>query len=530
MKQATYHTFKLMKFYLKRNRWKTAFWLLGLIVLTLIIPQSFANLYPNEKELIPVFEMFKSPAMEAMLGQAHLSQVNLATMFGYEMQLFTVILVGIMNILFVSKDTRGDEEDGRLEILSALPIGRHAVILSTVFQQVLINVVLGCVIALGLMFTGIDHFTAEGAWLYGLSLTASGFMLGMMTLVIAQLASTYSQTMGISMGLLLIMYLLRAVGDVSLSWLSDVVPLGWIPQTAVYSENNWWPVFALLGLAAVLCISAFALNGRRDAQAGLLPERKGHAHASSLLKSPLGLQLRLQRTGLIVWSIGMLVLGLSYGLVFGDLESFFKTNPMLQRMLTGKGDNYAEQFVPILMAIMGMVSTIPVLMAVFKIRKAMRLSHTEIVLSHAVSRVRYVMSFIWIGLFNSVAMISLAALGMYVGAASSMKTPIAFEKIMYAGWVFIPAIVIFLGLAVFVMGRIEKASLLVYLYLGYTFFVIYLGQLLNVKQWMKDLTPFGHVPRLPIADMDWPAALVMLVIALLLLVFGVIGFKRKDIG
>src|SRR5699024_5060528 len=115
----------------------------GLVALTLMIPQSFANSYPEQQALAPLFEMFKNPAMEAMLGKFSLDQMNIATMFSYEMLMFTVILVSIMNILFVSKDSRGDEEAGRLAVLTALPVGRAKLILSTIIQQGLINLILG---------------------------------------------------------------------------------------------------------------------------------------------------------------------------------------------------------------------------------------------------------------------------------------------------------------------------------------------------------------------------------------------------
>lgn len=521
---------KIMLFYLKRNKWSIIFWLVGLIALTLMIPQSFANLYPDKQALVPLFEMFKNPAMQAMLGKFSLDQMTIATMFNYEMLMFTVILVSIMNILFVSKDSRGDEEAGRLAMLSALPIGRTTLILSTIIQQGIVNVILGVSISIGLMFTGIDHFTVEGAWLYGMLIAVSGFMISMLTLLVAQLTTTQSQTTGISISLLLIMYLIRAIGDVSASWLSYIVPLGWITRADIYSHNHWWPVAALFGMSLILLIIAVILNRHRDMESGLLPTFKGHSRASSLLKSPLGLQLHLQRTGIIVWAIGMLMLGLSYGSVFGELENFFKENPLLQRMLTGKGNNYAEQFVPILMAIMGMISTIPVLMAIFKIQKEIRLSHTESILALPIHRIRYLMSFIWIGLINSVLMISLAALGMYMGAVSSMDKPIAFNKIFTAGLVFIPAILVFAGLAVCIIGWFKKGSLIVYLYLAYSFLVVYLGQLLNIKQWLKKVTPFGHVPRLPIADMDWSATIIMLVIAMILFISGIVGFKYKDIS
>ncbi|PTK41966.1 ABC transporter permease, partial [Staphylococcus nepalensis] len=66
---------KIMLFYLKRNKWSIIFWLVGLIALTLMIPQSFANLYPDKQALVPLFEMFKNPAMQAMLGKFSLDQM-----------------------------------------------------------------------------------------------------------------------------------------------------------------------------------------------------------------------------------------------------------------------------------------------------------------------------------------------------------------------------------------------------------------------------------------------------------------------
>ena len=56
----------------------------------------------------------------------------------------------------------------------------------------------------------------------------------------------------------------------------------------------------------------------------MLPSFPGHAKAGWLLKSLIGMQFRLQRTGIIAWGIGMFVLGLAYGSVFGDLDTFLK--------------------------------------------------------------------------------------------------------------------------------------------------------------------------------------------------------------
>ena len=53
------------------------------------------------------------------------------------------------------------------------------------------------------------------------------------------------------------------------------------------------------------------MNSIRDLEAGLLPSKPGRKTASALLQSPLGLALRLQRTAIIGWAVGMFILDLS---------------------------------------------------------------------------------------------------------------------------------------------------------------------------------------------------------------------------
>jgi len=124
MKQSFYQTSKLFYFYVKRNSKKMILWVVLLTALTLMIPPAFESMYPSQSKMSPIIEMSKNPAMQAMLGPADFDDVNIGVLFTHEMTLFTAIMVAIMNILIVSRDTRGDEEDGRIIILTALPIGK----------------------------------------------------------------------------------------------------------------------------------------------------------------------------------------------------------------------------------------------------------------------------------------------------------------------------------------------------------------------------------------------------------------------
>jgi len=105
---------QLTLFYLKTHKWKMLFWILGIVVLTVIIPPTFKSMYPHKSDMQPIVETSKNPAMEAMLGPGQFEHVTVGVLFTHEMLLFTSILVAIMSILRVSKSTRGDESACRI--------------------------------------------------------------------------------------------------------------------------------------------------------------------------------------------------------------------------------------------------------------------------------------------------------------------------------------------------------------------------------------------------------------------------------
>ncbi|WP_427708274.1 hypothetical protein [Staphylococcus parequorum] len=309
MKQSFYQTSKLFYFYVKRNSKKMILWVVLLTALTLMIPPAFESMYPSQSKMSPIIEMSKNPAMQAMLGPADFDDVNIGVLFTHEMTLFTAIMVAIMNILIVSRDTRGDEEDGRIIILTALPIGKQAPLMGHLIQNLLLNVSLIILLTLGLAWLNVEDIDLVGAFLYSSALGVFGMMFAALTMFVAQFVSSSSETTGVSIALLLIMYLIRAFGDVANETLSMFSPMGWLSRTYAFSEDHWWPVWCILGLTVIIAILAFVLNGLRDIDAKLLPQKKGSQHAKWYMKSPLGLQIRLQKMIFYILLLDYLYLG-----------------------------------------------------------------------------------------------------------------------------------------------------------------------------------------------------------------------------
>ena len=98
-----------------------------------------------------------------------------------------------------------------------------------------------------------------------------------------------------------------------------------------------------------------------------------------------------------------------------------------------------------------------------------------------------------------------------------------------AAMVYLPAMWIMIGLAVLLIGIAPKVTSLIWLYLLYSFVVVYLGGLLKFPEWMRNLSPYGHVPQLPVEDPDFYDVSLLTIIAVVFVVVGFIGYTKRDI-
>lgn len=525
------NTGKLARLIFRLDRIKIPFWIIGLAIFTLIVPPAFEGLYPNQQDRDAITSTMANPAMTAMLGPGNLENYTIGAMTAHEMLLMTAVIVGLMAILLVTKHTRADEEDGRIEMIRSLPSGRLSYLNATLAVTCTAFLALTLVIGFGLFAFGIESMNLEGSLLYGAALGGTGLVFAGVTAVFAQLSENSRGTIGWSVAILLGAYLFRAITDISneaLSWLS---PLGWVSKAEVYSSNNWVPILLMLAISILLFVIANYLNSIRDLEQGFIASRPGRRYAARLLQSPIGLAFRLQRTGFISWAIGMYVLGASYGSIFGDLESFFEGNEMYQQMLQfSEGASLVEQFIPTLMIVISLIATIPPIMAINKLRGEEKKGRLDHLLGRAVSRNRLLGSYLVLAVVNGFVMLSLSAIGLWSAGNAVVENGMDFGMIYSAAFVYYPAMLVMVGLAAFLNGFLPKQTALIWIYIIYSFFVLYLGNLMQFPEWVGQLSPFGHVPQVPVEDATFMPLFILSVIAVGLMIMSFIGFRKRDIS
>lgn len=522
----------LASFIWRRDQVRIPVWIVGIALVTFLVTAAYPSLFPTEPERQIMAETMRNPAMISMMGPGYgLDDYHIGAMIGHQMLLFTAVAVAIMNILLMIRHTRRDEEAGRIEVIRSLPVGKLSSVGAAFVVLAITNLVMGLIVGLGMALLGIESINFGGSMLYGACLAVTGLFFAALTALFAQITETSRASMGLSFGFMGVAYLLRAIGDVGSEFLSLISPLGLVLRTEVYVNNYWWPILAMVVCSALVAYFALRLNLIRDLEAGFIGAKLGRTSASRFLQSPLGLALRLQKTMLISWAIGLFVLGMSYGSVFGDLDMFFETSELMRAMLPELGGySLTDLFASMLLAVMSMITAIPVLLMVFKLKAEERDGYTEHLLARAVSRTKLMGSYLVPALVMTVVMQLLTGLGLWSAAYAVMEEPLALGSILKGSMAYVPVIWVLVGLAVLLIAVKPKLTSLVWLYLGYTFFAVYFGNILQIPKWMGKLTPFGHVPNVPLEEMGLGLVVVMLIIGVGLMGCAFYGFRKRDYG
>lgn len=521
----------LIRFNLRRDRVRLPVWILALLLGTVATANSLTTLYTSAADRASTAETMDSPAGLATSGPRHyLDDYTFGSMMGHQMLGFTAVLVGLMSVLIVTRHTRAEEETGRAELVRSTVVGRHAHLAAALAVAVVANLALALLLAVGLAGMGVESIDLGGSLLYGLAHAAAGIVFAAVAAVTVQITAHPRGASGMALATIGAAYVLRASGDIgsdALSWLS---PIGWVQRTYVYVDNRWWPLLLALATAALAAGTGFALSTRRDVGAGLRPGRPGRPTASAALGHPLGFALRLHRGMLIGFGAGLFLLGVSYGSILGDAEDMIKDIEPLQEALEEVGGaTITEAFASTVMVVLAVVASIYVVMAALRPRAEENAGRAEPLLATGLSRARWVGSHVAVAMAGGTALLLLAGLGFGATGAAATDDAGLVPELTGAALAYAPALWVTVGVAVVIFGWFPRAGTAAWVVPVYGFVAGYLGQLLQLPGYLDNLSPFGHVPQLPAADMEWTPLLLLTVVAAGLVWLGLAGFRRRDL-
>ena len=521
-------TAALVRLGLRRDRLLLPAWLLGFVLMTAFSASATADLYPGLQQRIEAADTVNATAsLVALYGRIY-DPTSLGALSLFKLTAFGAALIAVLMVVVTVRHTRTEEESGRLELLGGGAVGDAAPLAAALVIGLGASLVLGLLTAAALFLVGLP---AGGSLAFGLGWAATGMAFTAVAGVAAQVTTGARAAIGLGLVTIGVTYALRAIGDLAehapslLSWLS---PIGWNQQVRAFAGDRWWVLALPAGLCVVLVPVAFALRVRRDLGAGLLAIRPGPARGT--LAGVWDLAVRMHRGVLTAWAAAFVVFGLLLGSLANSVSGFL-TSSALRQIITRLGGEQAltDAFLAAELGLMGIIAAAYGIAAANHLRSEETSGHAEILLGTATTRSRWAMSHHLAALGGVAVLMLLAGAAAGTGYALALHDAGQVPRVLAAAVAQVPAAWVMASAVLLVYGWLPRLTGLVWGALAVFVALGEFGVLWRAPQWLMDVSPFQHSPRLPVSSGATTPLVLLTLTAVALAAVGHLGWRRRDL-
>lgn len=522
-------TWRLIRFAVRRDRWRLAIWVFGLSATIAVSALSLLDVYSTQEAIDSYVRLFgDNPALVVFAGPGYgFDDPNIGVVLVNETQLWGMIGVALMSIFLLNRLTRVEEESERTELIRSLVVGRHAPVAAA---TAVVSAATGIVtLATGAGFVALGYPVAGSLALAGSYLAVGLIFIGL-TAIAAQVSGSGRGVLGMASAALLVAFVVRAVGDIGAPWLTWCSPLGWAQAVRAYAGERWWTLVVCVAVSTALVLVSFWLATRRDLGAGLLAARAGRPSAARWMTNPLGLSVRLARGLVAGWIVGLFATGVVFGVIADDIDAMLADNPQMADFFARlEGVSLTDAYLSTAMTMLGLIASGLSIALVLVPHGDETKGRAAWMLAGPLSRSRWLMSHMVTSTGATIAAIGSAGLG--VGFAYAWVTGDVREipRLLVRSLVTVPAALVLAGVAVALFGFAPRVALLGWLPLIVSAVVVFLGEVLQLPEWVRSVSPFEHIPAVT-DTIDLLPVLAMTAVAAGLAVLGWWGVSQRDIA
>jgi ABC-2 type transport system permease protein len=507
---------------LRRDRLLVAVWVVLLVAVVYASAAATPGLYSTDAERVDAARAINAnPAVVALYGpildvhsEGELAMTKTTVLYA--------VFVALLLLVVVRRHTRTEEETGRAELLAGTAIGPDTLLAAAVAIGAAVSMVVGVLAAIANIAGGLP---VVGSVAFGATWTGVGLVAVGVTAVACQLAASSRTCAGIAGGAIALLYLLRAVGDVGPTWLSWLTPFGWSTRMRAWDDPRWWVLLLYAVVAAGLVVGAHLLRARRDLGSGLFAARPGPRVGSPRLADAVALAWRQHRATLLSWTVAVAALGVVMGAIapgVGDLLD----NDAGRELLESLGGAGALQDV-LLAAVLSIAAVVITCFGVSVVAHAGTDEHdgrTEEVLATATSRSRSFAAVVTVAAGGAAWLLAVCGLATAVGLGQDAG------ELVESALSQLPAVLTVIGLAVLLAALRSSWAVLGWGFVALCVVVGQLGELLHLPGWVTGLSPYSHVPSMPVEAFGLEPTLVLSALAAALLVTAWWRYGERDIG
>ena len=496
---------------------------------------SYTTIYKTQAERDALAAAYgANKATSALFGPApQLQTVAGFTVFKISMTL--MILGAVWGLLLSTKLLRGEEDEGRWDLLACGQTTRRGAA-----GQALVGLGAG-LLALWAFTAVVAVLSGRGSSVdiaaaptlfFALAMVATACMFLAVGALTSQLAGTRRQAASFAAVVLGLAYAIRMIADAGVGlhvmiWFS---PLGWVEELQPLTAPRPAVLLPIVAFTVAVAFGAVLLAGARDIGASILPDRAHARPHLRLLFSPTGLAIRMMRATLVGWGLAIAISAFLYGLIAKSASATISgssVKEVFSRLgATGSG---AE-------AVLGVCFLVEAVLLAFVAAGQVTLARSEESegrLEHIVARP--VSRWSWLGGRMGVAVLVLLVGGVAAGVfgwlgASSEHAGTSFTNLLEAGVNLVPPAIMILGLGILVFGARPRAtSTVVYGYLAWSLLLVVVGGIGAVNHWVLDTSVFHQMASAPAVPPRWEANGIMTGLGVAAAFLGGLFFRRRDL-
>lgn len=498
---------------------------------------AYAKAFPDQISRERLVASLKSVSAVNFLSGEVANAATPASYAIYKSLPLMVIVTGVWGLMVATRILRGNEEDGRFELLAAGTATKRRV-----SAQLLLGFGGALTVAAAVTFVLIAalganpqvHLPVQA----GIYMTAAVFLPGLFFAAVGVLTSQLAVTRGraVLYGLvpLIVLFVARGFANsvTSANWVKQYTPFGWSDLlNPVLGFHAVWMLPSVLFAAAFISLGLFAA-GKRDLGAASIQQSDTVASHFYLLRSPLSLAVRRSAWNVAWWAIGVIAFAAFFAALAGFSVDLAKDSSAFRQAFGAAGID--EQKIRLIFIGTGtlFIATALLVMATLHVA-AIRADEARGYIDNLL--VQPVRRHIWLvgrllliaALFTGISV--LAALAVW-GVAHLNHTYINIWLAIQGAMSLVGALALTLGIGVCFYGFWPRLAVpAMAIFIGWAFVVDILKSFFHVSGLVAKTSFLYYVPSDPSKTPDWTACIILVIIGAVLAAAGVMKFVKRDI-
>jgi ABC-2 type transport system permease protein len=229
----------------------------------------------------------------------------------------------------------------------------------------------------------------------------------------------------------------------------------------------------------------------------------------------------------------MAVLGLLYGAVLPTVPDLVASNPDLAEVFGARADAedaLVDAFLGYVFVFMAVIATGFAIAAVLRLRAEEESGRLEAVLSTPVRRSSVIAATVLVAAVGVLAVFLCMGAGLALGQGLVEGDWDRFGAQVAGQLSYAPGVLLIAAAAVALTCVLPRWSSLAWAGVAFVVLQVLLGDTLGLPTWVEALSPFWHLPEVPVEAFTPVPALMELLLALGLVLLGVSGYQRRDVA